>query len=180
LGLRCNLTAITPVGDLPWKIQRNTRVSRRPSQTCRFHRWTFLLSASAHADEILRRVTKMRVEQVIAPTHIEKNCVYIISPANDLSMHDGCLRVTQAKRDPGRPVAIDMFFRSLAQAHGTRAISVILSGFGSDGAVGIGRIKELGGLTLAQTPEDAEYGEMPTSAIATGLVDIAMPVADMP
>lgn len=134
----------------------------------------------SHADEILQRVTKMRVEQVLGPTDIEKNCVYLISPANDLSMQDGYLCVTQVDREPGRPVAIDRFFRSLAQAHGPRAIAVVLSGYGSDGSVGIGRVKELGGLTLAQTPEDAEHGEMPTNAIATGLVDITLPVAEMP
>jgi two-component system CheB/CheR fusion protein len=77
-------------------------------------------------------------------------------------------------------VAIDSFFRSLADAHGTRAISVILSGLGSDGAVGMGRIKECGGITLAQTPDDAEYDEMPANALATGLVDIVLPVGDMP
>jgi two-component system CheB/CheR fusion protein len=134
----------------------------------------------SHADEIIQRATKMRVMQVTAPTAIEKNCVYLISPASNLSMIDGSLYVTRAERPHGRPEAIDLFFRSLAEAHGMRAISIVLSGTGSDGAVGIGRIKECAGVTIAQSPEDAEYDEMPRSALATGMVDIALPVVDMP
>lgn len=134
----------------------------------------------SRVDEIIQRTTKMRVMQVTARTVIEKNCVYLIPPANNLSMIDGSLHVTQAQRPHGRPEAIDLFFRSLADAHGMRAISIVLSGTGSDGAVGISRVKECAGVTLAQSPEDAEYDEMPRSALATGMVDITLPVADMP
>ncbi|SFU23985.1 two-component system, chemotaxis family, CheB/CheR fusion protein [Paraburkholderia aspalathi] len=134
----------------------------------------------SRADDVIQRVTAMPVAQVREPTRIEKNHVYLISPSNDLSMADGYLRVTHAERHAGRPVAIDRFFRSLAEVHGSRAISVILSGTGSDDAVGIGRIKECGGITLAQSPGDAEYPEMPQNALASGLVDIALPVVDLP
>lgn len=134
----------------------------------------------SRADQVLQRVTSMPVMQVREPTHIEKNSVYLISPSNDLSMFDGYLRVTPAERRSGRPVAIDRFFRSLADAHGIRAMSVILSGTGSDGTAGIGRIKECGGVTLAQSPDDAEYGEMPQNAIASGLIDMSLPVVDLP
>ncbi len=133
----------------------------------------------SRADEVLQRVTAMPVVQVHEPTRIEPNSIYLISPANDLSVSEGYLRVTPSERSPGRPVTIDRFFRSLADAHGPRAISVILSGSGSDGTAGIGRIKECGGVTLAQSPDDAEYGEMPQSAIATGLIDISLPVVDL-
>jgi two-component system CheB/CheR fusion protein len=132
------------------------------------------------ADQVLQRATKMRVVQVTTTTRIEKNSVYLISPSNNLSMEDGHLCVTHVDRLPGRPVTIDLFFRSLAEAHGARAISIILSGSGSDGSVGIGRIKEFAGITIAQSPEDAEYDDMPRNAIATGMVDIVLPIADIP
>ncbi|WP_408416338.1 CheR family methyltransferase [Paraburkholderia strydomiana] len=137
-------------------------------------------SHESQADNVLQRVTRMPVMQVTKATPIEKNHVYLISPATALSMTDGYLSVTPAERGRGGPVAIDLFFRSLAEAHGERAISVVLSGSGSDGTVGIGRIKECGGITLAQSPEDAEYAEMPANAMATGQVDIVLPVVDMP
>ena len=91
----------------------------------------------------------MRVVQVTASTRIEKNCVYLISPSNDLSVEDGHLYVAHIDRLLGRPVTTDLFFRSLAEAHGARALSIILSGSGSDGSVGTGRIKELAGITIA-------------------------------
>ncbi len=134
----------------------------------------------SRVDEVIQRVTAMPVTQVLEQTGIEKNHVYLISPSNDLSMADGYLRVTPAERQGRPPVAIDRFFRSLADAHGARAMSIILSGTGGDGTVGIGRIKECGGITLAQSPGDAEYAEMPESAIASGQIDIALPVVDLP
>jgi two-component system CheB/CheR fusion protein len=134
----------------------------------------------SHADTVIQRATSMPVIQVNEPTRIDRNSVYLISPSSDLSMVDGYLHVIQVDRPSGRPVAIDRFFRSLAHAHGPRAFSVILSGTGSDGTAGIGRIKECGGITLAQSPNDAEFGEMPQNAIDTGLVDLALPVVDLP
>jgi two-component system CheB/CheR fusion protein len=133
-----------------------------------------------HLDEIIQRGTPMPVMQVREPTRIEKNNVYLISPSHDLSMMDDYLKVTPADRSAGSPIAIDRFFRSLAEVHRTQAIGVILSGTGCDGTAGIGRIKECGGVALAQSPDDAEYGEMPHNAIETGLIDIALPVVDLP
>src|SRR6185437_12426460 len=80
-------------------------------------------SHESQADSVLRRVTQMPVLQVTGATPIEKNHVYIISPATVLSMTDGYLSVTPVERGRGRPAAIDLFFRSLADAHGERAIS---------------------------------------------------------
>jgi two-component system CheB/CheR fusion protein len=134
----------------------------------------------SHADEILQRVTKMPITQVLSSIKLEKNHVYLISPATALSLADDFLHVTPDERLRGRPITIDVFFRSLADAHGTRAISIVLSGFGSDGAIGISRIKEQGGIAIAQSPADAEYQDMPNNAIATGFVDLVLPVAEMP
>jgi two-component system CheB/CheR fusion protein len=132
------------------------------------------------ADEVLRRATRMRVVQVTGPVQIERNHVYVIAPAKSLTMSGGHLRVRDAEPSSGRPVTIDTFFRSLAEAHGSHAMSVVLSGTGSDGAVGLARVKEVGGITFAQEPDDAEHGEMPQSAIATGQVDLVLPVVEMP
>ncbi|MBY4946600.1 PAS domain S-box protein [Cupriavidus respiraculi] len=129
---------------------------------------------------ILQNATRLRVTQVNSPTPIEKNNVYVISPSKDLTMVDGYLRVDEARRPKGRHVAIDLFFRTLADAHRHRAFAIVLSGTGSDGAVGLARVKEFGGVTMAQLPDDAEYDGMPRSAIATNAVDVVLPVADMP
>ena len=132
------------------------------------------------AGQMIQESTRMPVTQVKSPVPIEKNHIYVISPALDLSMNDGYLRVTQTGPRNGRHTAIDIFFRGLAHAHKERAFCIVLSGAGTDGAVGLSRIKEQGGVALAQSPDDAEYDSMPRAAIDTRMVDLVLPVADMP
>jgi two-component system CheB/CheR fusion protein len=129
---------------------------------------------------ILQLKTRMGVSQVTGDVTIEQDHVYVIPPNYDLLMNDNALHIVPAERAAGTRTAIDKFFRTLAEVHRERAIGVILSGAGSDGAVGIARIKEMGGVTIAQTPSDAEHDAMPLSAIATNAVDIVLPVVEMP
>ncbi|MCF4994452.1 PAS domain S-box protein [Pseudomonas syringae] len=132
------------------------------------------------ADKIIQESTRMPVMQVTEPVPIEKNRVYVISPAQRLSMNDGYLNVSDAGAPLARHTAIDLFFRDLADVHRERAFCVVLSGSGSDGAVGLSRIKEQGGVTFAQVPEDAEFDSMPRAAIETRNVDLVLPVAEIP
>src|SRR6185312_9400295 len=90
------------------------------------------------------------------------------------------LRVTEAARLRGHHVAIDLFFRTLADTHQDKAVGIVLSGTGADGAVGIARIKEQGGVTFVQSPDDAEYDDMPRSAIAAAQIDFVLPVVEIP
>ncbi len=133
----------------------------------------------SNAAHLLQQVTPMPVTQVTSSVPIEIDHVYVIAPGSDLLMNDGHLQVMPCERSIGRAVAIDVFFRTLAQVHQEKAVCVVLSGTGSDGAVGIARIKAQGGVTLAQPPAEAEHGDMPRAAIATGMVDIVLPVAEM-
>jgi len=80
----------------------------------------------------------------------------------------------------GYRLPIDFFFRSLAQDQRERAIGIVLSGTGSDGTQGVRAIKGEGGMAMAQNPKSTEYEGMPSSAIATGLVDYVLPAAEMP
>jgi two-component system CheB/CheR fusion protein len=130
-------------------------------------------------DKILQNITRMPVSQVTDAASIEADHIYVIPPSKGLAMCDGHLRLTDPARVDGRSVAIDLFFRSLAEAHRERAFCVVLSGSGCDGAQGLGRIKELGGVTLVQSPVDAEFDSMPRSAIATGMVDIVLPASEL-
>lgn len=132
------------------------------------------------AGRIIQESTAMPVLQVTQPVPIEANHVYVISPAQTLVMDDGWLRVAPAPPRGNGHVAIDLFFRDLADVHRERAFCVVLSGTGSDGAVGLTRIKEQGGITMAQLPEDAEFDGMPRAAIDTQMVDLVLPVAQMP
>lgn len=129
---------------------------------------------------ILQRKTRMPVLQVTGAVPIEPNHVYIIPPNNSLVMNDGQLQLTPAVRPNGQHGEIDLFLRALAEVHRERAVGIILSGAGADGAVGISRIKEKGGIAIAQSLDDAEYDSMPRSAIDTGMIDIILPAAEIP
>jgi two-component system CheB/CheR fusion protein len=132
------------------------------------------------AAAILQRATRMPVVQVTSQVNIEPGHVYVIAPNQHMSMMDSMLQVGELERPRGQHVAIDLFFRALASVHRERAIAIVLSGTGSDGAVGIARVKEQGGVTLAQAPADAEHEGMPTAAIRTGAVDFVLPVGEIP
>ena len=112
---------------------------------------------------------------------VRKNCVFVIPPDATLTIKDGILRVVTPAppREQRRP--IDTFFAALAEDCGDRAVAIVLSGVGSDGAQGVRMIKEHGGLTLAQAEFDhVAQGGMPQSAADTGMVDHVVPVEDMP
>jgi two-component system, chemotaxis family, CheB/CheR fusion protein len=129
---------------------------------------------------LLQGFTSMSVVQVLDTVRVEPNCVYVIPPARNLSLSDGELRLSELLAGRGRRVTVDLFFRTLADTHGTQATAIVLSGADGDGAIGLKRVKERGGLTIAQNPEESEYDGMPRTAIATGMVDWVLPVAEMP
>ena len=134
----------------------------------------------SHAAEILQRRTGLTVRQINESTAIEQNHVYVIPPTRDLTMDDGHLRLVERSRAHGRHVAVDLFFRTLAEAHGSHAFAVVLSGTGSDGSVGLRSVKECGGVSFAQLPDEAEHDGMPQAAISAGVVDFVLPVAEIP
>ena len=134
----------------------------------------------SHASEILQRSTSLKVMQAVESTPIERNCVYVVPPAKDLRMDDNHLHVSPQTRTSGRHSGIDLFFRTLAEAHSIRAFGIVLSGTGNDGAIGLRSLKEFGGVSMAQRPDEAEHDGMPLAAIAAGVVDFILPVAEMP
>ena len=130
--------------------------------------------------ELLQRHTAMPVLQVQGAMETRANTVYVIPPGRALRMLRGRLELGDLRRSRSGRAAVDLFYRSLADTHGPHAVAVVLSGADSDGAVGLKRIKERGGLTIAQDPDEAEHGGMPRAAIATGMVDWVLPAAEMP
>lgn len=132
--------------------------------------------------DILARWTSMRVLDAQDGMRLEPNCVYVLPPHALVTVADEHLQVQlpRARDKLSRP--IDGFFDSLGSALRERAIGIVLSGTGSDGALGLKAIKERGGLTLAQGSDGSGplYGEMPAGAIATGAVDLVLRAEEMP
>ena len=130
--------------------------------------------------EVLQATASMPVTQVRHTVSLERSHVYVIPPNQALEVHDGTLRLIPMRSGEERRAPVDMFFRTLADGYGPHCAAVVLSGTGPNGSSGIKRVKEYGGLTAAQDPNEAEYGDMPRNSIATGLVDYVEPVADIP
>jgi two-component system CheB/CheR fusion protein len=130
--------------------------------------------------ELLARRTSMPVRQISDNMAVEPNCVYLIPPNASLTIEKARLRLSSFAEPRGFRRPIDVFFRSLAADQGQNAACIVLSGTGADGSEGLRAIKEAGGLTLVQNPNTAKYDGMPKSAVATGLVDKILAVADMP
>ncbi len=130
--------------------------------------------------EILGRATTMHVVQAEDGQKVQPDHVYVIPPGKYLTTVNGHLRLIDLQSERGKRVAVDLFFRSLADTHGPHAAAVVLSGADGDGAIGIKRIKERGGLTIAQDPDEAEHPGMPRASIGTGMVDWVLPIADIP
>ncbi|HUQ68284.1 MAG TPA: chemotaxis protein CheB, partial [Planctomycetaceae bacterium] len=130
--------------------------------------------------DLLGRATTMTVVEAENSQLVKGNHVYVIPPGKYLTTTDGHLKLTELENDRGKRVAVDLFFRSLADTHGPRAAAIVLSGAGDDGALGIKRIKERGGLTIAQDPDEAEHSGMPRTSIDTGMVDWVLQVKDIP
>jgi two-component system, chemotaxis family, CheB/CheR fusion protein len=130
--------------------------------------------------DLLASVTTIPVVQITDGMALEPDRIHVVPPNAIVKVADGMLRLAprdQAEADGRLP--IDMFFRSLAEAHHSHAIGVVLSGTGSDGAAGIVEIKAGGGITMAQAPDSAKYDGMPRAAIATGAVDLVRPASSI-
>lgn len=126
--------------------------------------------------ELLARQTIMPVHTVQDGMSVQANTVYVIPPNAEMTIAGSVLKLSRRKRGvPSLPV--DIFFRSLAAAHGKNSIGIILSGTASDGSLGITAIKNEGGITFAQDSKSAKYDGMPSSAVATRCVDFVLPPA---
>jgi two-component system CheB/CheR fusion protein len=102
----------------------------------------------------------------------ERDHVYLMRANTTLTITGGRFSVTPVASGVHRPG--DTLFTSLAEDRGDGAIGVVLSGGGSDGALGIRAIRNAGGATFAQYPGSARFPSMPISAIETGCVDAVL------
>jgi len=131
--------------------------------------------------ELVGRNTQMPVCEAVDGARVEPDHVYVIPPDATLTIADGVLHVSKPAPPRQHRWPINTFFTSLAEDRGDCAVCIVLSGTGSDGAQGLGAVKEHGGLTLAQSGFDhVAMSGMPASAASTGLVDDILPVEDMP
>ena len=131
------------------------------------------MNPSAHSQLalILSRHTKMPVIVASMKMPIQRDHVYVIPADADLTIENYTFKVLSPRS--GRGKQIDLFFVSLAEAVGARAIGIVLSGYNGDGTEGCKQIKAKGGIVFAQDMS-AEIDHMPLSAQASGCIDYVM------
>ena len=136
-------------------------------------------SAEAMFVAALARRTPLEVCEAGDKDPIVRGRVHVAPPDYHLLVEPGHFALSlDAPVSHSRP-SIDVMFESVADSYGERAVGVLLTGANSDGAAGLLRLRERGGLTLVQDPAEAERGEMPAAAIALGAAEQVCPLGSI-
>lgn len=133
----------------------------------------------SYMSEILSRETDLNVVEAANQMEIQPRSIYILQPRTHIVLNEGKLEVIAKSRSTDvKDMPINRFMASLAKECGSKGAAVILSGTGSDGAIGCQKVRAVGGTVLVQDPKTAGFNGMPHAAIAAGTVDhIASPAA---
>jgi two-component system, chemotaxis family, protein-glutamate methylesterase/glutaminase len=110
---------------------------------------------------------------------IEPRHVYIAPPDYHLLVEQNAFALSVDERIHFARPSIDVLFETAADAFGAGVIGIILTGANDDGALGLARIKERGGVALVQDPEGAIRRAMPDAAIAATVADAILPLEDI-
>ena len=111
---------------------------------------------------------------------IESNGIYLAPPDYHLLVEPGAFALSVDERVQNARPSVDVLFESVADAYRERAVGIVLTGANRDGARGLARIKELGGVAIVQDPDDAVAQTMPTAALRAAAADAVLPLAEIP
>ncbi|MFY8003715.1 MAG: CheR family methyltransferase, partial [Chitinophagaceae bacterium] len=125
--------------------------------------------------QLLSRGTNMQVIEAVHGSNLSLNKVYITPPDKEISIVGGLIHLKKPAFAAGPKPSVDVLFQSMATEFKSKAIAIVLSGTGSDGAAGVTLIKKAGGFVIVQDPQTGKYDGMPSAAIETGNVDIVLP-----
>lgn len=131
--------------------------------------------------EILSRRTTLKIREAEDADVPSPGTALIAPPNRHLLVNlDGTLSLSQSELVHFVRPSADLLFESAAAVYKDRAIAVVLTGTGSDGAMGVQAIKKMGGTVIAQDEKSSEFFGMPGSAIQTGNVDFILPLNEIP
>ncbi len=130
--------------------------------------------------DILSRRTALPVKEAAEGDELRAGRAYVAPPNRHLLVNpDHTLSLTQTQLVHFVRPSADLLFESMAASFKERAIAVVLSGSGSDGSMGVKAIKKMGGTVIVQDAKNAEFTGMPEAALATGLADFVLPLAEI-
>ena len=131
-------------------------------------------------EEVLQTKCKIKIRQADEKERIEKGHVYIAPPDYHLLVerdHTFSLS-SDAAVSYSRP-SIDVLFESAAVVYKRSLMGILLTGANTDGSAGMLAIKKYGGLTIAQSPAEAEYAYMPQAAIDKNAATLVLPLKEI-
>jgi two-component system chemotaxis response regulator CheB len=128
---------------------------------------------------ILDRCGPLPASTVAHHTVLRDGHLYVAPADRHVLVDRGCLLLSMTPAEGGLRPAIDPLLRSAAQSYGSRAIGIVLSGTGKDGAAGLATIVECGGTALVQDPLEAQYSGMPLNALNAVPEAVALPMAEL-
>ena len=125
--------------------------------------------------DALRPLSPIPVDLAADGEPVLPDCLHVAPAGHVVKIKAGRFALRAARSTVERRTSIDRFFVALAEDAGSCAVGIVLSGTGSDGALGLEAIGAAGGLAMAQAPETASQAEMPSSAAANGFCDHVLP-----
>jgi two-component system chemotaxis response regulator CheB len=126
---------------------------------------------------LLARRSPIPVEEAEDKTPVEPGHVFLAPPDYHLLVDGAAFALsTDEPVNHSRP-SLDVLFESAADSYGPRLVAIVLTGANEDGAAGVRKVKERGGRTIVQDPDDAERRTMPEAAVRTGAVDEVLPLS---
>jgi two-component system, chemotaxis family, protein-glutamate methylesterase/glutaminase len=126
--------------------------------------------------DILDRLSPLKAITARNGLLIEKGHIYVAPPDYHLLVEHGYIRVVRGPKENRHRPAVDPLFRSAALAYGSRVVGVVLTGNLDDGSAGLQAIKQCGGISIVQDPDEAAYPGMPRSAMESVEVDYCLPL----
>lgn len=130
--------------------------------------------------ELLSRQSRLPVKQAEDGDRLKSGSVYVAPPDRHLLVNDdGTLSLSKTELVHFLRPSAELLFESVAASFKDRAIAVVLTGTGNDGARGLQAIKKMGGTVVSQDEGTSEFFGMPSAAIQTGLVDFVLPLPEI-
>jgi len=130
--------------------------------------------------EVLGRRALLTVRLADHGERAEPGTIYVAPPNHHLLVEaDGMLMLSSSELVHFLRPSADLLFESIAGTFGPRAIACVLTGTGSDGAMGASAVKSRGGTVIVEDPALAEFSGMPEAVLATGSVDFVLPLDEI-
>jgi len=127
----------------------------------------------------LQQATRIPVVQVRDGDQLRMGIIYVVPPGMSATLRGDIFRMVSYERGSGPTATINILFESAAKAFGDKVIGVILTGWLRDGTAGLKAVHDANGLTIVQDPAEAEFPDMPTSAMKDLPVTFCLRLSDI-